>query len=124
VDADPLGLDPGQRLVSDMHTMFEVILGNPHYRPGALAPGRRPSSSDDPYRWDRLGGKVRISHGIHSRWRWCHQACPKYMPEGAPADFAGGAPDWRTAWAYARRHMLNFHGVELGAAGWPTDGSA
>jgi len=221
VDADPLGLDPGQRLVSDMHTMFEAILGNPHHRP---------SSPDDPYRWDRLsssqdnalrpggppvqiehgppimtvpndfpgvirhaetrevvgtvsmrfellrlgvalpgtpyevyaaphdplnvvrvrmapkadphridydvraghcmdmraryGGKVRISHGVNSPWRWCHQLCPKYVPEGEPADFAGGAPDWLTAWAYARRHVRNFHGVELGAAGWPTDGSA
>jgi hypothetical protein len=76
----------------------------------------------------RIGGRVEIRSRAQggmewAPWTWYHRTCARYAPEGTPADFYGGAPDWRTAWAYARRHMRNFHGVELGAAGWLTDGS-
>lgn len=72
---------------------------------------------------ERIGGKVLIvsRHSVKSLtspWTWRHLRCARYVPGGEPSDFYGGAPDWLTAWAYARRHMLNFHGVELGEAGW------
>lgn len=71
----------------------------------------------------RVGGRVRLTSrvsvpALHSPWGWRHEKCARYTPAGSPADFYGGAPDWPTAWAYARRHMLNFHGIELGPAGW------
>lgn len=71
----------------------------------------------------RIGGKVEIRSrgqgGIDfAPWTWFHRSCARYRPEGVPADFYGGAPGWAEAWAYVRRHMRNFHGVELGEAGW------
>lgn len=73
---------------------------------------------------ERIGGRVklwgrrRLAGGEYAPWIWAHLDCARYRPEGKPATFDGGAPDWLTAWAYARRHMRNFHGVELGGAGW------
>jgi hypothetical protein len=70
---------------------------------------------------ERIGGKVWIrsrqgGRGIDfASWTWTHVLCARYRPSGQPGDFYGGAPDWPTAWAYARLHMRNFHGVELGA---------
>lgn len=71
----------------------------------------------------RVGGRVRLASRVTiptltSPWSWRHVQCARYNPAGQPADFYGGAPDWRTAWAYAANHMRNFHGIELGAAGW------
>lgn len=71
----------------------------------------------------RIGGRLRVRSratepSLTSPWSWRHEKCARYVPAGAPADFYGGAPDWATAWAYLRRHMMNFHGVELGVAGW------
>lgn len=73
---------------------------------------------------ERIGGKVKLrarkrrDGGEYAPWIWMHMECARYRPDGEPATFDGGAPDWLTAWAYARRHMRNFHGVELGSAGW------
>ncbi len=70
----------------------------------------------------RLGGRLQIRsrpRGGTSPWQWLHHECARYLPDGkTPATYWGGAPDWRTAWAYLRRHMNHFHGVELGEAGW------
>lgn len=71
----------------------------------------------------RIGGRCQIrsrGHGGLERapWSWFHRSCSKYVPNGEVADFYGGAPGWAEAWAYLRRHMRNFHGVELGEAGW------
>ena len=73
--------------------------------------------------WARIGGKMEIRSRGHggsefAPWTWYHRSCARYRPEGEPADFYGGAPGWAEAWAYLRRHMLYFHGVELGEAGW------
>lgn len=71
----------------------------------------------------RIGGKCEIHSrgnggGQWAPWTWYHRSCARYRPEGEAADFYGGAPGWAEAWAYLRRHMRNFHGVELGEAGW------
>lgn len=72
---------------------------------------------------ERIGGRCSIrsrAHGGLDRapWSWFHLACAKYRPGGEVADFYGGAPGWREAWGYLRRHMNHFHGIEIGEAGW------
>jgi len=113
---DVLGLTKAQRAASDIRQFGD------RYFPEKIAEAVAEGHCID-FR-ERIGGRVMLASRATGRgidfapWTWAHLRCARYRPQGQASDFYGGAPDWLTAWAYARRHMRNFHGVELGEAGW------